>query len=68
MSLQYKENNFSTENFSTSQTVAHDKTTRPNIDSLIKRILVEKRRERNNTIALGFFCLSVVLIFINLVD
>tara|TARA_B100000780_G_C21097185_1_gene442554 strand:+ start:166 stop:381 length:216 start_codon:yes stop_codon:yes gene_type:complete len=64
MSSQYKENNFSTENFSTSHATTQnnlDKTKRPNIDHLIKKILVERRRERRNTLTLGFVILSVVV-------
>jgi|TARA_B110000261_G_scaffold130948_1_gene146916 hypothetical protein len=66
MSLQYKENNFSTENLSTSHATSQnniDKTARPNIDHLIKRILVERRREKRNSMALGFLVLSIILIF-----
>ena len=49
MSSQYKENNFSTENRSASHTITQnnkDKITKPNIDHLIKRILVERRRKK----------------------
>ena len=66
MSLQYKENNFSTENFSASHTTTKnniDKIGRPNIDHLIKRILVERRREKRKSMALGFLVLSIILIF-----
>ena len=66
MSLQYKENNFSTENLSTSHATSQnniDKTARPNIDHLIKRILIERRREKRNSMALGFLVLSIILIF-----
>ena len=67
MSLQYKENNFSTENLSTSHATSQnniDKTARPNIDHLIKRILVERRREKIKSMALGFLVLSIILMFI----
>ena len=67
MSLQYKKNNFSTEQLSASHNTLRDntnKTSRPNIDHLIKRILVERRRERRTTLALGFTILSIILIFI----
>ena len=66
MSTQYKENNFSTENLSTLRDKSQnniDKIVRPNIDHLIKRILVERRREKRNSIALGFLVLSIILIF-----
>ena len=66
MSSQYKENNFSTENFSTSHATTQnnlDKTKRPNIDHLIKKILVERRREKKNVISLIVFSLSLILIF-----
>jgi len=66
MSQQYKENNFSTENLSTSRATSQnniDKTARPNIEHLIKRILTEKRREKRKSMALGFLVLSIILIF-----
>ena len=49
MSSQYKDNIFSTEKFSISNTRTQNninKTTKPNIDHLIKRILDEKKREK----------------------
>ena len=49
MSSQYKENNFSTGNLSISHATSQnniDKTARPNIDHLIKRILIERRRKK----------------------
>ena len=67
MSTQYKENNFSTENLSTLRDKSQnniDKTARPNIDHLIKRILVERRREKIKSMALGFLVLSIILMFI----
>ena len=67
MSTQYKENNFSTENLSTLRDKSQnniDKIVRPNIDHLIKRILVERRREKRNFIALGFVILSITVCFI----
>ena len=66
MSSQYKKNNFSTENFSTPLTTSQnniDKKARPNIDHLIKRIHIERRREKRNSMALGFLVLSIILIF-----
>tara|TARA_B110000027_G_C16002191_1_gene248022 strand:- start:327 stop:542 length:216 start_codon:yes stop_codon:yes gene_type:complete len=66
VSLQYKENNFSTENFSTSHSITQnnkDKTARPNIDRLIKRILDERRRKKRNSKVLGFSFLSIILAF-----
>ena len=66
MSSQYKENNFSTEKFSTSHAVSQnniDKKVRPNIDHLIKRILIERRREKRKSQALAFIALSIILIF-----
>ena len=66
MSSQYKENNFSTEKFLTSYATTQnniDKTARPNIDHLIKRILIEKRREKRKSQALAFIALSIILIF-----
>jgi len=67
MSSLYKKNNFSTEKFSTPDTTSQnniDKIVRPNIDHLIKRILIERRREKINSMALGFVVLSVILCFI----
>ena len=67
MSSQYKENNFSTEKFSTSHAVSQnniDKKVRPNIDHLIKRILIERRREKIKSMALGFVILSIIVFFI----
>ena len=66
MSSQYKENKFSTENLSASYARYQDgtdKTVRPNIDHLIKRILVERRREKKKSIILGAISLSVILFF-----
>tara|TARA_B110000285_G_C14864369_1_gene486100 strand:- start:252 stop:467 length:216 start_codon:yes stop_codon:yes gene_type:complete len=66
MSSQYKDNIFSTENFSTSGTTTKNninKKTRANIDHLIKRIHVERRRERKNTLALGFIFLLIIFVF-----
>ena len=67
MSEQYKENNFSTESFLSSDTITKNKInkiTRPNIDHLIKRIIVERRRERRNITVLGVVCLSIILVFV----
>ena len=49
MSAQYKENKFSIESLSASHAGSQDntnKTARPNIDHLIKRVLSERRREK----------------------
>jgi len=64
VSSQYKENNFSTENLSTSHAVIQNKIVRPNIGHLIKKITVERKREKKITIALGTVILSLILIFI----
>ena len=68
MSSRYKENNFSAESTLASTVIDKNyinKTGRPNIDQLIKRVLVERRRElRNNIITIGFLFLSIFLIFI----
>ena len=66
MSTRYRENNFSTESSSFSltkdlkdiQTVA-----KPNIDNLIKRIHVERRREKKIFMAVGSVFFSAVLVF-----
>jgi predicted nucleic acid-binding Zn ribbon protein len=71
MSSQYKDNNFSTEKLSTSHTrsqVNMGKTAipkRPNIDHLIKRLLVERRREKNFRV-LVFSVLALVFVFLAL--
>ena len=65
MSSQYKENKFSTENLLTSHTSSQnniDDTVRPNIDHLIKRILVERRRGKRNTLILGTVFFTIILI------
>ena len=67
MSSQYKENNFSTEKLLNSHATSlnnTDKIVRPNIDHLIKRILIERRREKRNSKALGFVILSIIVYFI----
>ena len=66
MSSQYKENNFSVEKLSTSHSKSQnniDKIARPNIDHLIKRILVERRRKNRKSKALVLIVLSIILIF-----
>ena len=64
MSSQYKENNFSTENLSTSPAVIQNKIVRPNIGHLIKKITAQRKREKKITIVLGTVILSIILIFI----
>jgi hypothetical protein len=67
MSSQYKENSFSTESSSASLAKGQNnmnKTAKPNIDYLIKRILIKRRQERKNTIAITTVCLSIILIFV----
>jgi hypothetical protein len=73
MSSQYKENNFSTENFKVLETAAQNEkkvleTTaqnekmRPNIDHLMKKMLIKRRQERRNVFILGFAAVSIILI------
>ena len=67
MITKLKENNFLkkvNEDLSNKEKVEQQ---RPNIDHLIKRLLVERRREKRNTLALGFVILSAVvsIIFFN---
>ena len=68
MSSQYKENKFSTENLSVSYARYQDgidKPARPNIDHLIKRILVERRRgKRNNRILVTVFFTIILILYI----
>tara|TARA_B100000767_G_C19338876_1_gene358889 strand:- start:161 stop:379 length:219 start_codon:yes stop_codon:yes gene_type:complete len=68
MSSQYKENKFSAENLSTLRSSSQnniDDAVRPNIDHLIKRILIERRRGKRNTLVLGtvFFTIILILYF-----
>ena len=68
MSKQYKENNFSTE--SSPILLSKDfnninRTPKPNIDHLIKRILTERRKNNNKNIAIfGGIILSSILTYI----
>ena len=62
MSSQYKENNFSTENFKVLETTAQNEKVRPNIDHLMKRMLIQRRIERRNVFILGFAAVSIILI------
>ena len=67
MSSQYKSNNFSTERHLTSVVIGQNninKTVKPNIENLIKKILVERKRERIKAITLGLISLSVFIMFI----
>jgi len=67
MSAQYKINKFSIESLSDEYARSQnnkDKTARPNIDHLIKKIIVERRRERKKSITLGAISLSIILFFI----
>jgi hypothetical protein len=64
MSSQYKANNFSTESLSTTLTVDRNNTSRtvkPNIENLLKRIHVERKREKKNITTLGVIFLLIVL-------
>jgi len=65
MSSQYRKNNFSTESLSASLTTESDninRTIKPNIENLLKKIHVERRREKKNIITLGFVTSSIILI------
>ena len=65
MTSKYKKNNFSAKNSSTSLTEVQDyvdKSARPNIDHLIKKILDERRQERKNVMTLGVVFFSIVSI------
>jgi hypothetical protein len=62
----YKENIFSTGKVSTLRTSAQYntyKTTKPNIDYLMKRITDERKQEKTNITILGVIFLSIILIF-----
>ena len=65
MTSKYKKNNFSAKNSSTSLTEVQDyvdKSARPNIDHLIKKILDQRRQERKNVMTLGVVFFSIVSI------
>jgi hypothetical protein len=66
MSSGYKENNFSTQSLSTSLVMKKNnknKTIKPNIEDLKKKIFIERRREKRNTVTFGAVCLSTFLMF-----
>ena len=54
MRAHLKENNFSVEASESSTKTIETKLHRPNIDHLIKRIIVEKRKEKKKNILLTF--------------
>ena len=62
MSSQYKENNFSAENFKVLETTAQNEKMRPNIDHLIKKLHIRRRQERKSDFILGFAAVSIILI------
>ena len=65
MTSKYKKNNFSAKDSSTSLTEVQDyvdKSARPNIDHLIKKILDQRRQERKNVMTLGVVFFSIVSI------
>ena len=68
MSSRYKEHNFSAESPLVETVIDKNninKTGKPNIHKLKKRILVERKRElRNSIMTIGFLFLSIILIFI----
>ena len=67
MSAQYKMNKFSIESLSDEYARSQnnkDKTARPNIDHLIKKIIVERRREKETAIIIGVVFFSIILMFI----
>ena len=45
MSSQYKENNFSTENYKVLETTAQNEKIRPNIDHLMKKMIIKKSKK-----------------------
>ena len=66
MSSKYKENNFSTESVSHSDTTGQnniDEKLKPNIDHLLRRIFTERRRQRKNTLVLVFISLLIIFAF-----
>ena len=70
MTSQYKENNFSAENLSVSLIADKDKistTMKPNIDHLIKRILIERKRERKKIITFGVSLLIILIFYVFLI-
>jgi len=70
MTSQYKDNNFSAENLSVSLIADQDKistTMKPNIDHLIKRILIERKRERKKIITFGVSLLIILIFYVFLI-
>jgi len=64
MSSQYKENNFSTESLPNLLVEEQNIKKKPNFDTLIKRIIIERKREKKNTLTLGCVLVSTFLVFI----
>jgi hypothetical protein len=67
MSLRYKENVFSTESHVISSVANKNNIkiiSRPNIDHLIKKIIVARRREKETAIIIGVVFFSIILMFI----
>ena len=64
MTTQLKENNFlvanSVENAKDTPVIKNSRKERPNIDHLIKRIIVERRKEQKKFLLIGVFVLLVI--------
>jgi len=60
MTTQFKKTNLSVENMKDEPSESKPKALRPNIDHLIKRILVERRKEhQKNLVIFLFFVLAI---------
>jgi|AACY02.7.fsa_nt_gi hypothetical protein len=60
MTTQLKENNFSVDANKEEINTVNPRSTRPNIDHFIKRILVVRRKEKKKNFLIFFLILSVI--------
>ena len=60
MTTQLKENNFSVDANKEGINTVNLRSTRPNIDHFIKRILVERKKEKKKNFLIFFLILSVI--------
>ena len=60
MTTQLKENNFSVDTNKERINTANPRSTRPNIDHLIKRILVERRKKKRKNFLMFILILSII--------
>ena len=60
MITQFKKTNLLVENMKDEPSKSKSKAPRPNIDHLIKRIIVERRKEQKKFLLIGVFVLLVI--------